>query len=51
MSAIELDDVLLVERKKVSKDGRVYVGRELANTEVKLVLVENPDDREAEPDD
>jgi hypothetical protein len=40
MQTISLSDVALVDTKTVSKDGRIYVGDELANETVKLVLID-----------
>lgn len=40
MESIPIEDVLLVETKDVSEDGRVYIGREHAGKEVKLLVLD-----------
>ena len=41
MQTIPIDDVLLVEEKTVSADGRVYVGKEHGGKDVKLVVLDS----------
>jgi len=40
MDTISLRDVVLVDTKSVSADGRVYLGSDLAGETVKLVVVD-----------
>lgn len=38
MAEIRIDDPDLYERKTVDGEGRIYVGREFANKDVKIVI-------------